>query len=413
MAPRLKLLLQISGFVAVVALIAWALWAVFFRAPGASLVPGADAPGEQGSLPPIGEGQGGRVVDELTTSLLEPEAAAPIAAVDTIARGGRTEVENITRQRSDFFTLSNNGFNYYNQTDGRFYRVSKNGGEPVMISDEAFPAVEKVTWDSPGDRAVLEFPDGSNIYYDFKTKERATLPKAGRDFDFSAGSEALSYKYMGQNEDDRYLVVSTPNGQNQELVQALGDKGYNVQVNWNPNNQVVATYRESTSAAGEEVFLIGLNGENFRSLQTNGLGFKGAWSPAGEQILYSVYSAETNYNPVLHVAGAKLDDVGAANRSLRLQTWPDKCAFAEETLLYCAVPRGLEQGSGIYPEIANTVPDVIYKIDLKSNLSTPVALPEKSDGETINVQNMVVSEDGRELYFTDRVSGSIMKLRLR
>ncbi|MEK7164973.1 MAG: hypothetical protein AAB779_03430, partial [Patescibacteria group bacterium] len=278
---------------------------------------------------------------------------------------------------------------------------------------KSFKGVEKAAWDKAGARAVLEFPDGSNIFYDFKTKERATLPKAGRDFAFSAGGEALSYKYMGQNEADRWLVVSEPNGEGQELIQALGDKGYNVQVNWNPNNQVVATYRESTSAAGEEVFLIGLNGENFPSLQTNGLGFKGAWSPAGGQILYSVYSAETDYNPVLHIAGAQLDNMGAGNRSLRLATWPDKCAFAEETLLYCAVPRGLDQGSGIYPELADTVPDAIYKIDLKSNLSAPVALPETSGGGTINVQNMQVSEDGRELYFNDRVSGAIMKLRLR
>lgn len=413
MSERFKSLMWILGFGLAVLGLAWAIWAVFFRVPGASLVPGRLETPEQGSLPPIGAGQGGRVVDELATSLLEPEPAGPGAEVDIIARGGRTEVENITRERADWFTLSNNGFNYYNQNDGHFYRISKNGGEPVMISDETFPAVEKVTWDNLGDRAILEFPDGSNIYYDFKTKERATLPKAGRDFDFSAAGEAISYKYMGQNEADRWLVVAEPNGQNQQLVQALGDKGYNVQVNWSPNNQVAATYRESTSAAGEEVFLIGLNDENFRSLQTNGLGFKGAWSPAGEQILYSVYSADTDYNPVLHIAGAKLDDVGAGNRSLRLSTWPDKCAFAEETLLYCAVPRGLEQGSGIYPELADTVSDAIYKIDLTSNISTPLALPEKSDGETINVQNMTVSADGRELYFTDRVSGAIMKLRLR
>ena len=413
MPPRLKLSLQIIGFIAAVAVLAWAIWAVFFRVPGADLVPGETEISEPGSLPAIGDGQGGRVIDQGAASLLEPEAAAPSAGVDQVASGGRTIAEELTGTRADFFTAASNGFNYYNETDGRFYRISKNGGEPVAISDEVFNGVEKATWDKVGARAILEFPDGSNIFYDFKTKERATLPKAGRDFSFSAGGEALSYKYMGQNEADRWLVVSEPNGEGQELIQALGDKGYNVQVNWNPNNQVVATYRESTSAAGEEVFLIGLNGENFPSLQTNGLGFKGAWSPAGGQILYSVYSSETDYNPVLHIAGAQLDNMGAGNRSLRLATWPDKCAFAEETLLYCAVPRGLDQGSGIYPELADTVPDAIYKIDLKSNLSAPVALPETGGGGTINVQNMQVSEDGRELYFNDRVSGAIMKLRLR
>ncbi len=413
MSPRSKLILQILGFIVVVVLLAWAIWAVFFRVPGTSLVPGSAAEPEQGSLPAIGEGQGARVVAEGGVSLLEPEPAAPGATVDTVASGSRTQVESLTSDRADFITLAGNGFNYYNEQDGNFYRISQTGGEPIKISDEVFNGVENVTWDRIGDKAVLEFPDGSNIFYDFKTKERATLPQAGRDFSFSAGGEAIGYKYMGQNEADRWLVVSEPNGQGQELIQALGDKGYNVQVNWSPNNQVAATYRESTSAAGEEIFLIGLNDENFRSLQTNGLGFKGAWSPSGDQILYSVYSADTDYNPVLHIAGSRLDDVGAGNRSLRLNTWPDKCAFAEETLLYCAVPRSLEQGSGLFPELADTVPDIIYKIDLKNNLSAPVAFPEKSAGETLNVKNMMVSADGGELYFTDQVSGEIMKLRLR
>ncbi|MDP1709969.1 MAG: hypothetical protein Q8L21_03715, partial [Candidatus Komeilibacteria bacterium] len=367
MSDRMKLMIKILIFVFLIVFFAWAIWATFFRTPGTSLVPGAATPTEQGQLPTIGTGPGGKVITEGGTSLLEPEPANPTAVVDTVASGGRTSAEPITSEPASFSTITGANFNFYNENDGRFYRISKNGGEPVLLSSDVFNNVSNVNWAANSDKAVLEFPDGSNIFYDFTTKERATLPKAARDFSFSTSGEALGYKYVGQSPDDRWLVTSSPNGENQKLIEPLADEFNNVAVNWSPNNQIVATFRESTGS-GEEVFFLGQNNENFLSLQTNGLGFEGKWSPSGNQILYSVYNANTDYKPVLYAAGMQLDAIGDGNRSLRLATWPDKCAFAGETLLYCAVPKSLETGSGLYPELANTVSDVIYKVDLENNL---------------------------------------------
>jgi len=386
---------------------------MFFRAPGASLIPGQGAVTiGPGGLPVIGQGGERNLVGE-GVSLLEPELAPAASQPDTVARGGATRVDSLTPSRADFSALSAKGFNYYNENDGRFYRLSDKGGEPVLLSDEVFKSVQNTTWSGSGDKAVLEFPDGSNISYDFKTKVKATLPKAAQDFSFSSNGEALAYEYIGEGVDDRWIVASAPNGEGQELIQALGDEARNTQVAWSPNNQVVAMYREPTSALGEEVFFIGLNNENFLSLQTNGIGFKGKWSPTGEQILYSVYSEKTNYNPMLHIAGAQGDNIGAANRALKIATWPDKCVFQTETLLYCAVPQNLPQGSGLYPELSAGTTDTIYKIDLESNLAAPIAVPQSGDNATFSIDNLMIAPAGNELYFTDQVSGRINRLRLR
>lgn len=415
MSDRNKLFLQIIGFVAVILILAWAIWATFFRTPGTSLIPLASAPAEPGQLPAIGAGTGGNIAPEAPPSLLQPEAPPAAVVPDTVASGGRTRAESLTQDRASFPARAGSGFNYYNENDGRFYRISPNGGEPVAITDDVFNNVEKVTWANAGDKAVLEFPDGANIYYNFQTKERATLPKAARDFAFTPDGGSLGYKYLGEGQEDRWLVASAPDGGGQQLIQPLInlDDASNVQVNWSPAKDIVGTYREPTSALGEEVFFLGLNNENFRSLQTNGLGFRGKWSPTGGQMLYSVFSPKTDYNPSLYIAGTELDNIGANNRSLRLATWPEKCVFASETLLYCAVPQSLEQGSGLYPELANTVPDVIYKVDLESNLSALVAYPESAGSQTFTIENMMISENGRDLYFTDRATGRLEKLRLR
>jgi hypothetical protein len=407
-------MLKIGGFIVVVVLIAWAIWALFFRLPKAVVKPQPQA-GPAGQLPAIGEGPAGRVVEQPAAQplleperpVLEPEQPAPVAA------GGRTQVDVITDSRAEFSTLSGNGFNYYDSRDGRFYSISRAGGEPVLLSDEQFPNVESITWGKSGERAVLEFPDGANIVYNFKTKEKATLPRQAEDFAFTREEDRLAYKYVGDSFDDRFLVVSEPNGQGQEILRPLGDEVNNVQVAWSPNEQVVALFRESVSAAGEEVMFVGLHNENWLTLQTNGIGFEGEWSPEGKQMLYSVYNAASGYRPSLYIAGAEGDNIGLGNRSLKVQTWPDKCAFTSETVIYCAVPQNLPEGSGLYPELAESVADAIYRIDLINNLSTPVAFPETAGTPSFNVQKLMLSPDGGELYFTDRVTGRINRLRLR
>jgi len=418
MSDRVKLGLYVVGFILLILVLAWGVWAVFFRTPGTAIVPGV-TPREPivGGLPNIDTGPSGRVVDDgatqSSTLVPEPNGADLRREPDAVAAGGRTRVEQIYSQRASFNTLTGTGFRFYNDQDGRFYQLPRDGGAPLQLSAERFPSVSNVTWSQSGQKAVLEFPDGSNIVYDFNSGARATLPKAAHEFSFAPSENDLAYEYLGSTYDDRWVVASQTNGQGQRLIQPVGDEAINVQVNWSPSNQVVATFREPTSSAGEEVYFIGFQGENFLSLQTNGLGFEGEWSPKGEQMLYSVYSEATDYKPTLYIAGAKGDSIGTNNHSLRINTWPDKCTFESEKTLYCAVPQELQQGSGIFPELAENVPDTIYKIDLENNITSLLAIPETEGKKSFIIDQMVVSENGRELYFTDRTNGNIYKVPLR
>ncbi len=414
MSDKAKFILKIFGFIAIVLLFAWAIWALFFRSSNQRLIPGIAIFEEKSGLPEIKEGPSGTIVDTPQTQLpVLPEEYASEEEVSIIAAGGRTKADVLIDDRAEYATLSSSGrFNYYDWRDEKFYALTP-GGAPVPLSDEIFRSVEDVYWSNNGNSAVLEFPDGSNIYYDFNSGKRATLPKEAQEFSFSPDDGLLSYEYIGQTKDDRWIVVSSPDGQGQTLVQEIGDESRNVKVDWSPNNQVVATFRDMTSSIGEEVFFIGFNNENFLSLQTNGVGFLGEWSPKGKQILYSVFSKDTNYNPSLHIAGAEGDNIGLGNRSLNIQTWPDKCVFESEEIVYCAVPRSLEAGSGIFRERAYSVRDSIYKIDLINNISSVIAYPETDSQTSFTIDNLMISEDKGELYFIDRVYGRIHRIRLR
>ena len=64
--------------------------------------------------------------------------------------------------------LASDGVNviYYNRATGKFYKVFPDG-RTVPVSEEVFYQVQNVSWSPDKNKAVLEYPDGANIVYDF------------------------------------------------------------------------------------------------------------------------------------------------------------------------------------------------------------------------------------------------------
>ncbi|MDD5555036.1 MAG: hypothetical protein PHU57_05485, partial [Patescibacteria group bacterium] len=208
---------------------------------------------------------------------------------------------------------------------------------------------------------------------------------------------------------NRWLAITNEDGSKTTAIEAIGEKDETVYPSWSPNNQVIAMYTEGADFDRQEVFFVGLNQENFKSTIVEGRGFQPQWSPKGDQLLYSVYSSGNDLKPMLWLVGAQGDSIGAGRKSLGLETWANKCAFASDTDLYCAVPRDLETGAGLFPELAENTPDRLYQIDIATGLKKLVAIP---DGD-YNMSDLIISEDGSELYFTDKTTQRINKINLK
>ena len=179
----------------------------------------------------------------------------------------------------------------------------------------------------------------------------------------------------------------------------MGENAERVTVDWSPTKKVVALARtgQSLGTDRQEILLIGLNGENFKSLTVEGRGMQSQWSPTGEQLLYSVYSERSDFKPELWIVNADGDKVDTNRRPIALNTWAEKCAFANERYVYCGVPAELDIGAGFDPSIADNTSDQIYRIDLRSGIKT---LIETNDPHVIDT--MFVSEDGSKIHFTDK-----------
>lgn len=392
-------------------------WLVFLRSAGPEelpeggvVIPGGALPGTElggGTL----VGPGGTLPG--TEGIPTGELGAGEAGISDIASGSLTQVKSLVDEEVKEVNLSTSGFNFLSGEDDKFYRLLSTGGK-VQLTEEEFPYVESVSWSADGNKVILEYPDGANIVYDFTQNKKVTLPQGLEDPAFDNSSKNIAYKYIGATEEDNWLVVSDVANTEAKAIEPIGDQGNKVQVSWSPNNQIVALYHDPVGLSREEVIFIGLNDENFRSLIVEGSNFEGKWSPDGSKILYDVIHPDNNYNPVLWIVDGAINSIGNNNFNLGLSTWIDKCVFASATKVYCAVPVGLPQGAGLYPDLVNDKPDVFYEINLKSGISKLIAYPVFSeDLDEFQVKKLFISEDGSRLYFWDNWTGKLYDMRLR
>jgi len=415
---RYKKIFLAFGFLAIILIIGYFIWRLFFQATVVAPIITPDSTSTIGGLPTAGlggvtgtgqTGTGGLPSTDGGTNITTGiPSSTEVGKVDPRAVGGITKTEVLNATPAVGSTINQGGqVQYYDSTDGKFYRVDSSGNK-VSLSDKVFHSVSKVTWATDSNKAVLEYPDGSNVVYNFSTQKQVTLPAHWKDFSFSPNSDKLISKSMGVDPDSRYLVVSNDDGSEAIALEKIGTKDATVYPSWSPNNQIVAMYTEGVDLNRQEIYFVGLNGENFKSTVVEGRGLQYQWSTNGDKLLYSVYNTSDNLNPRLWIVDATSDTIGQNRSSFNIKTWASKCTFATDTEIYCAVPNELPEGAGLYPELADTTEDSLYKIDLTTGMQKLIAIPDGS----YNISQVMVSTDQDYLFFTDKFSGSIYKVNL-
>jgi len=406
-------------FTVVVVAAGFGIYYLFFRAP-AEVVPEEEVVTPPGGLPGVpAEGLPGEVVEvpgevalpgiaELPESVTKIEA--PVSDISTVARGGITQVTTTFAQplRDMAVPEGQNNPVLYDRVDGYFYSVNTFGTR-TRLSDQRYPNVEDISWSPNADKAILEFPDGTNVLYDFRANKQVSLPKSWQDFEFNDQGTKIAFKDINFNLDYNWLAISDPDGSKQKYIEPIADKGDRIEVNWSKSGHVVATYNKAANSTTTQIHLIGQYGENYRAIDAKGFGVQSKWVPDGRRMIYHGYSIDTDNKPMLYIVDAYGDRVGYNNNALNLNTWIDKCTFEGESTMYCAVPKYLPDNAGFQPTIADEIPDYIYKVDLASGAKSIIAEPELS----YTIDSMEVSSDGQYLYFTDKATGGMHYIQLK
>lgn len=410
LSDRMKRILFIAGFILFVVTVGGVMWFLFFRTPTpVSQPPTPVTPGAGGTLPGAGTAQTG-VPSVPTTPAGLPVAPTVPGAV--VAPGASQAPTLLLRDAVTQYAAPGSdrqGARYYNPDDAKFYRITTDGVTSAL-SDETFPNVETVTWGTATDQAILEFPDGRKIHYDFRTQSQATLPSHWEDFGFAPGDTSIVAKSIGVAPDARFLITSDVKGQSPRAIEPLGENASKTFPAWSPGGQIVAyaTVGDAQGLDRQDVILVGQNHENFRALQVEGRGFLPLWSLDGNTVLYSVWSSTSDYKPELWVSGGNPNNVNQNRTKLGLQTWADKCVWGDASIFYCAVPERLPNGSGLDASLFTDIPDAFYRVDLRTGAKTFLGRPPND----VSAKNLVVTQDRQHLLFTDVQTGKLYDFRI-
>ncbi len=403
-----KRALAIVGFIAIVILLGFLVYLVFFRpAPPPKTV--TQPPPPLGGLPTSGD-YTSQTRDTTGGSDIVTQAPSPVLPQTAQeAEGGPVQTTEIFQDPLTNIELTSDGKNIvgYNVFDGRFYRIDRDG-VPTKLSDQTFFGAQQISWSPRTDKATIEFADGSNVVYNFDQQKQTSLPSHWTSFDFGQGGDKVAFKSIGEDPDNRWFAVANSDGTNAKVLEDLGDKAGQFTSLWSPTGQIAGYFREGIDFDRQELYFIGLNKENFKSVVVNGRGLEAEWSPDGARLLHSVYTSSSDFKPELWVVDAIGDRIGSNRRRLNLMTWAHKCTFGSAEIVYCAVPTSLPEGAGLMSSVGDNGEDHIYRVDLATGERTRVAQPS----EPHTIDRVIASDDQSMLYFTDKNSGGLYTIKL-
>ncbi|MBT3230585.1 hypothetical protein HN358_02280 [Candidatus Uhrbacteria bacterium] len=319
----------------------------------------------------------------------------------SIAEGAETFTQQLTSTAVISPTMiDGSGIAFYNPTDGRFYKMDESG-ELIAMSLTQFPNAETVVFADTADIVAIEFPDGSNILYDFATQEQTTLPSHWEDFDFSADGEEVVSKSISSDPAQNSLVITSSDGSQTQVIAPIGSNADKVTVNWSTNNNVVGFSETGSSNLGfgrYEIYIIGNDGEESGNLIVEGGNFSAIWSPTSSKILYSTAWTANDERPSLWIVNGT-GDIGSDRESLGVETWVEKCTFKNDSTVICAVPNEITNGSGLDHRL-NDSNDSLYEVNTNTGSKKLLGYPVLD----LEMFNLFVSDDDAILYFTDQYS---------
>lgn len=422
---KLKRFFIFLGFIAVVLVIGYLLYAMFFKTPAEEVAPEEEA-GFFDFLPFVGEkegeeiitpdeGEGGLIIPEDieeypegSTSIYIPKPAEKASSLSEMT-DSYSLIENVSGNLTKGLgtNTSSNSLNYYDYDNQKFYKINEYG-ESELLSDKEFYKVQDVTWSPVDDKAILEYPDGKSVYYDFSTDRQYTLPDNWYDFAFDGSGTEIAFKEDDIQADYRWLSVASPDGSNKQLVQHLGINAEDVQVGYSPNQQIIAQYPVIDNLSRSQVYFLGANDENFNAIYVDGADVRTEWSPTGTSLLASAYSPASNFNPQLEIITYDLvTNEASGKKTVNVQTWADKCTYKDDNTILCAVPTEMVTGAGMQPDVMKFVPDHLYEIDVQTGATKRVV----ENLQSYTMTDLTIGPDGN-LYFIDQNSGTLNKVYL-
>lgn len=341
---------------------------------------------------------------------------------------------------------SNNKIRFFSKKDGSPFEIDS-GAEnqncdiaPPTSSCKRivtikYPGIISADWNDSGSAALITTANNTtsekswnildiplNVNFDVAELQDGT--KDTKISNATLSRKERSYLYQYRDEIANTSVLSSADyskemagiGWQNILPVGFGD----LNVAW-PKNDKISYYHPPTGLSESGFYVYDTTAKALKKIISSAFGFSAKWSPDGNYFLFS--STDKSGKNLQLSIGDELSNIIRINigENMPLATIPEKCSFSPASpVFYCAainsIPIGLIMPDDYYKGIANSN-DTIYKFTLTGRPTKISALGAANLDPTgsnsgYNVEQMLISADGKYLYFLNKRDGFLYKMSL-
>lgn len=178
---------------------------------------------------------------------------------------------------------------------------------------------------------------------------------------------------------------------------------------WTNEKTILLATKPSSAALGYLYLLDSVSG-NFQKVYGGTAGLTALLSPDGKSILISESNEGQPSLKIYTASTRRIDNLG-------LKTIADKCVWAANTRIYCAVPDSIPRADGGYPDSwyqgAAFFSDSIWEIDTEILSTDKILDISQTSREDIDAINLSQDKNGGYLFFINKKDNSLWSLKLR
>lgn len=393
-----RLPLIVIALVVVIALAAGAYF-LFFRPSGGSVTatPGGQFPAgdpfEGGEAPPVGDSQ--EAGEEVAPYLIKI-TDGPVAHGFSVRRFERQLTVEGASTSARAVTTATTEARYIERASGNVYAYNLGERTLTRLTNRTLPGIQEALWLADGSMSVVRYEDEGEVFsYALPAGEGEGYPLEG----------GLSQAFVSGSS----TIVTLLSGTNGSIATAARSDGTDARTLFTSLLSSIRAYPAGTSfviatkaSAQTDGYAFAVRGSSSERLLGPFKGLTVLPSPSGAYILYSYLSGNT-------AKAALYDTKTGTATALPVMALPDKCVWsANETALYCGVPRALGTGwPDEWYQGAMRFTDRIWRIDLDSRLASLIVDPKLVADADIDAVALAIDPASDALVFTNRNDGSL------
>lgn len=303
--------------------------------------------------------------------------------------------EKLTKDSAQFLTSStdNKTLFYLGDSGKTLFRITNASTTDLRrieaITPSTFSDIRNVIFSPTQELAILKKDDGTYLY-DFKRYDllHQEIHPWGNDIGnivWSPDSEKVVYYYQNST-GEKTLIRAPKDNSSQERIYNFKDTTIvNPILDWSKNGQKILL-------VSNDLYIFDLYSKSLKQLTKGGGITDAKFSPDSQSILFN--KSDTTDGITLNITGLDGNNI----RNLNTATLVSKVTWFDSKNIICAIPNTTDSGAS----------DKIIKLNLDSFKQIEYSYVSSQD--VINLNNIIVSDNAKEIFFLNKNSLYDLKL---